>query len=33
MRKAVLFGGLLLVLGQLGMAYTGAPRCSCGSSA
>jgi POT family proton-dependent oligopeptide transporter len=25
MRKAVLFGGLLLVLGQLGMAYTGAP--------
>ena len=23
MRKAVLFGGLLLVLGQLGMAYTG----------
>jgi POT family proton-dependent oligopeptide transporter len=25
MRKAVVFGGLLLVLGQLGMAYTGAP--------
>jgi POT family proton-dependent oligopeptide transporter len=25
MRKAVVFGGLLLVLGQLGMAYTGMP--------
>ena len=25
MRKAVIFGGLLLVLGQLGMAYTGDP--------
>src|SRR5690606_20989992 len=25
MRKAVVFGGLLLVLGQLGMAYTGDP--------
>lgn len=25
MRKAVLFGGLLLVLGQLGMAWTGSP--------
>lgn len=25
MRKAVVFGGLLLVLGQLGMAYTGEP--------
>lgn len=25
MRKAVVFGGLLLVLGQLGMAYTGTP--------
>ena len=25
MRRAVLFGGVLLVLGQLGMAYTGAP--------
>lgn len=25
MRKAVVFGGALLVLGQLGMAYTGAP--------
>ncbi len=25
MRKAVVFGGMLLVLGQLGMAYTGSP--------
>ena len=29
MRKAVVFGGLLLALGQLGMAYTGTPAVVC----
>ena len=32
MRKAVIFGGVLLVLGHLGMAFEGARRSSVGAA-